>query len=241
MPYAEHHINTIRTARYWTLGELSAHTHEIWFVLHGYGQLGEFFLRNFSGLDDGTRFIVAPEALSRFYLKEFTGRIGATWMTREDREYEIQDYVRYLDGLHDEVFTHLSRVHPAAERVRLCLFGFSQGVTTASRWLLHGTRSQRVRHLICWAGGLPAEAQPDELRRVFKPLQPVFVAGTEDEFITAQALEQQKTLIEGAGLRYELVQFSGGHVIVGEVLSQVVQRIGGNAVVGDHDINPAGQ
>ena len=231
MPYTEHHIHTTRTARYWTLGELSAQTREIWFVLHGYGQLSEFFLHNFSALDDGTRFIVAPEALSRFYLKDFTGRVGATWMTREDREHEIQDYVRYLDGLHDEVFSHLCRVHPAAERVRWCLFGFSQGVTTASRWLLHGTRSQRVQDVICWAGGLPAEARPDDLQRVFKPRRPVFVAGTEDEFITPQVLEQQQALIEGAGLRYDFVQFSGGHVIVGEVLSQIAQRIGGNAAV----------
>ena len=59
------------------LGALSAETREIWFVVHGYGQLAEYFIRHFRGLDDGTRYIVAPEGLSRFYVKEWT-RVGAS-------------------------------------------------------------------------------------------------------------------------------------------------------------------
>ncbi|NIP78275.1 MAG: phospholipase, partial [Gemmatimonadetes bacterium] len=80
---------------------------EVWFVLHGYGQLAERFVRRFDalpGVRDGMRAVVAPEALSRFYVEEeVTGphgpesRVGATWMTRADREHEIRDYVEYLD------------------------------------------------------------------------------------------------------------------------------------------------
>ena len=32
-------------ARYFTAGELNASTKQVWFVLHGYGQLAQFFLR----------------------------------------------------------------------------------------------------------------------------------------------------------------------------------------------------
>ncbi|MFW6202332.1 MAG: hypothetical protein ACOC8B_07130, partial [Gemmatimonadota bacterium] len=83
---------------------------EIWFVCHGYRQLAGRFVRRFAPLDDGNRLIVAPEALSRFYLDDDGGphgpdaRIGATWMTRADRENEIRDYVDYLDTLYERVF-----------------------------------------------------------------------------------------------------------------------------------------
>ncbi len=105
----ERHIEVPKTARYWVLGEDIVSPDELWFVLHGYRQLAARFLRRFEGIADGTRRIVAPEALSRFYVSREPGRhgpvsvVGGTWMTREDRENEIRDYVRYLDMLRDEV------------------------------------------------------------------------------------------------------------------------------------------
>jgi hypothetical protein len=152
---SEHHIAVTRRARYWTLGTLSAATREVWFVLHGYGQLAEYFIRNFTALDDGTRFIVAPEALSRFYLKEFTGRIGATWMTREDRQSEIADYVEYLDALYESIYesAHTQASMRSADDllgsmhspppIQTTVLAFSQGVASACRWLhlgKYGTR-----------------------------------------------------------------------------------------------------
>src|SRR3546814_5982443 len=99
----EHSITVPRTARYYTMGEPQDQPRELWYVCHGYAQLGSRFIRRFAPLDDGTRLIVAPEALSRFYL-EVKGRthaespVGASWMTREDRLSEIDDYVAYLDA-----------------------------------------------------------------------------------------------------------------------------------------------
>src|SRR5207245_2948078 len=61
------HIRVARTAPYEVLGSEKT-AREIWFVLHGYGQLASSFIRAFAPLDDGTRLIVAPEALNRFYL-----------------------------------------------------------------------------------------------------------------------------------------------------------------------------
>src|SRR5881628_787775 len=101
----EHHLSVSRTARYFTLGERSAAVAEVWFACHGYGQLAARFLEKLRVLDDGTRYLVAPEGLSRFYLSESPTerRVGASWMTREDRLVEIADYVQYLDAVHDEV------------------------------------------------------------------------------------------------------------------------------------------
>jgi hypothetical protein len=93
-----HRIVVPRSARYYTLGPTHGFPREVWIVCHGYGQLASRFLGQFAGLDDGTRLIVAPEALSRFYLDPIperrdqrNPRVGATWMTKEDRDAEIAD------------------------------------------------------------------------------------------------------------------------------------------------------
>ncbi len=66
----EHHLPVTRTARYHTLGPESGAPKQLWIVCHGYGQLAARFLRHFEIINDGTRLIVAPEALSRFYLTD---------------------------------------------------------------------------------------------------------------------------------------------------------------------------
>ncbi|MDX1494920.1 MAG: hypothetical protein R3253_12705, partial [Longimicrobiales bacterium] len=104
----EHHLAVTKTARYWTLGDEDG-AHDVWFVLHGYKQLARRFLRRFEGIDRRRRLIVAPEGLSRFYVRSGGGRhgaesvVGASWMTREERLVEIADYVGYLDRLAEVV------------------------------------------------------------------------------------------------------------------------------------------
>jgi hypothetical protein len=46
------------------------------------------------------RIIIAPEGLSRFYRKGFSGDVVASWMTKDDRLDDMEDYVRYLNDLH---------------------------------------------------------------------------------------------------------------------------------------------
>jgi hypothetical protein len=108
----EHHLPVSRTARYFTIGEPHASLRELWFVCHGYGQLAGRFVRHFESIDAPHRMIVAPEALSRFYV-EVPGKthadthVGASWMTREDRLSDIEDYVEYLDALHAHISASL--------------------------------------------------------------------------------------------------------------------------------------
>src|SRR5213595_2848351 len=87
-------------------------------------QLAARFLEKLRVLDDGHRYLVAPEGLSRFYLSESPTerRVGASWMTREDRLAEIEDYVRYLDAVYADVFGFLDRALVTAHAL-----GFSQG------------------------------------------------------------------------------------------------------------------
>src|SRR6266571_4009811 len=150
----EHSLSTSRTARYFTLGHPSD-ARELWFVCHGYGQLASRFLERFRSLESQRRCIVAPEGLSRFYLTEHATerRVGASWMTREDRLHEIDDYVRYLDALHAVV---------ASAEARVTALGFSQGTATVCRWAAYG--SARIDRLIVWGGEVPPDLDLGDAR-----------------------------------------------------------------------------
>ena len=70
----------------------------VWIVLHGYGML-EYFVKKFECIIDETTLVIAPEATNRFYLANNYKRVGASWMTKLDREQEISDNILFLDKL----------------------------------------------------------------------------------------------------------------------------------------------
>lgn len=90
-----------KTAKIATWG--NSHAPNVWFCLHGYGQLSEYFIKGFENLDPNEHYVIAPEGLHRFYLRGTSGRVGASWMTKEERLDDINDYVKYLDQVYDEV------------------------------------------------------------------------------------------------------------------------------------------
>jgi predicted esterase len=212
----EHHLAVTRTARYHTLGEPAEALRAVWFVLHGQAQLSAYFIRNFAGLDDGTRLIVAPEALNRCYVEPTTfrgagqARVGATWMTKEDRLAEIADYVGYLDRLYDEVFAERDRAV-----VRVVVLGFSQGAQTACRWLCQGRA--RADSLVLWAGPVAAELT-HETSAPLRAMKVLRVLGNSDEMAASEHLAAEQARVAAMGLGTELVRFDGGHRIDPEVL-----------------------
>jgi predicted esterase len=201
----EHHFSTSRSARYFTLGS-PEHAAELWLVCHGYGQLASRFLERFRPLETERRCIVAPEGLSRFYLTESPAerRVGASWMTREDRLHEIDDYVRYLDALYAQIVPRGARV---------TALGFSQGTATVCRWTALG--SARVDRLIVWGGEVPpdldlADARVGERLRA-SGLTLVFGSG--DQFFTPKIIAATEARLREHKIPYELVPFEGGHEI----------------------------
>lgn len=219
----EHRLEVRRRARYFTLGSPGPRVRELWMVCHGYGQLARRFLRGVAELDDGRRLVVAPEALNRFYLPDAGGaihhqnaKVGATWMTREDRLAEIDDYVEYLDAVHHDVRRQLDAT------VSLNVLGFSQGTATATRWLARG--DARADHLVLWAGTLPDEVDVAAARAAGRWSRLTMVIGRQDEFATASVVEAQETRLRTAGVPFELVRFDGGHAIDGETLRTVAAR-----------------
>jgi predicted esterase len=202
----EHRLTTTRRARYYTMGDTVDAADDIWFVVHGFGQLAGPFLRQFQRIARPRRLLVAPEALNRYYSKvgpsgtRADAEVGATWMTKEDRENEILDYVGFLDAVFDEVVT------PGA---RVTVLGFSQGVATAARWLASGRG--RADRFVAWAGTLPPDLALDRLAACLAGAPLILVTGSADQFASWVNLEENRARLHAAGIAFELLEFDGGH------------------------------
>ncbi len=216
---AERKFTTQRTARFMTLGQADATTREVWVVFHGYGQLVRYFIRHFRPIDDSSRFILAPEGLSRFYLGdgEFQ-RVGATWMTKESRLDEIDDQRRFLNQLFAQETRHVDW-----RKTKLVLFGFSQGVATAWRWLLQGDLPVPVSALVAWAG-MP----PQELDGMDKyPNLDIYAAwGDQDPYVTPERAEMLTALLEAAERPVHRFPFFGQHTMDTDTLLDIADAIG---------------
>jgi len=217
----EHWIVVPRTARYYTLGEVSPATREVWVVLHGYAQLAEHFLRWFRQLDDGSRLVVAPEGLSRFYRAGAHGHIGASWMTAVDREAEIADYVGYLDAIADTLLRPTNDDSSGAEAPRLVVLGFSQGAATAARWACRGRHP--VDALVLWGGHVPPEIDLVQQRDRLRGLR--LVLGSRDEYRDETALARERGRLEAAAIVYEAIDFDGTHRVESEPLMRMAASI----------------
>lgn len=209
----EHHLSVSRTARYHTIGD-PAKARELWIVLHGYAQLARYFLRPFVGLETD-RLIAAPEGLSRFYTDEDHSRVGATWMTREDREQEINDQVAYLDRLTEHLLGSCAAGTPVS------VLGFSQGVATACRWAMKGrTGFSRV---VLWGGNLPPEFTEDELGDRWKRTGVMLVHGERDAVVNELAHARNEARLRAAGVPFRSVRFEGGHALDTLILRRVLE------------------
>jgi len=201
-------------------------------VLHGYRQLAPRFIRRFGAIARPWRLIVAPEALNRFYVGDAPGRhgpearVGGTWMTREDRETEIADYVRYLDLLHDRLQGALPAPVPTVA------LGFSQGCHTVSRWAGYGRA--RPATLILWGEARPPDLEPDRARTGLAGARILSVQGREDTHITADLLARQEEQARALGVPLTLRWHPWGHVVEPETLQSVAATLGGEAP-GDAD------
>ncbi len=196
----------------------------IWFVIHGYRQTADRFLRRFSGLRAPGRLIVAPEGLSRFYLDDDGGahgpehRVGASWMTREDRLAEIADYVAYLDGLRAHLFEAYG-----AEGARTVVLGFSQGAHTATRWALRGERPPDS--LVLWGAGLPRDLDEERDAKRLARIDVSIVWGRTDPLAPERLLRAELERLGALGVAHRLLEHDGGHEIDERTLRELATAV----------------
>lgn len=209
----DHHIKVDRTARYWTHGKLNDNTQSIWFVLHGYAQLAEYFIKNFEGLNPEKNFIIAPEGLSRFYIKGTKGRIAASWMTKEDRETEIEDYINYLNRL----YLHFKGDIPNNSKINV--LGFSQGTATACRWLARMPFTPD--NLILWSGFFPKDMKYEKVTVIPKTY---ILYGDEDPYLKEKSPENLLNILNTNKWPYTKEEFKGSHRIYKECLDKYLEK-----------------
>lgn len=206
-------------ARYYTLGNITETTKQIWFVLHGYGQLAGYFIRKFTLLQEQNVCIIAPEGLSRFYLENLqsTGRasdrVGATWMTKENRQVDIENYLHYLNTLFENQVG-------SANKIPVTVFGFSQGAATASRWVTD--RSVNFNRLILWSGLFPPDMDFESGKEILQHKETFFVYGKSDPYINDNRIEEMNMISAKLGIKPQIISFKGKHEIDEETLLKFV-------------------
>ncbi len=210
------HIPVTRTARYYQIGAPSKLVRDVWFACHGFSQLAVDFAVPFQGLEDDSRLILVPEGLSRFYLDTRPGhsgasKVGALWMTREDRESEIADIVNYLDTLYARVLEALGTHGVVRERIRVHALGFSQGGPAVCRWAARGASA--VDHLVPWAHAIPHDVNIRALGERRPNLRIDMIYGTRDRFIGEDAIEEQRAVLESSDVPFLMRSFNGGHAL----------------------------
>jgi len=214
----QHQLSINKTAFYQSLGNFSSSTKYVWFVLHGFGQLSRYFSKKFEGAADSEHYFVFPEATHRYYLQGFQGRVGATWMTSDRREYDIEDNIAYLNKLYETEF--LSRNNP---ELKLVVLGFSQGLATAMRWMF--AEKIKVESLIMWAGSYPHETDFAALKDYFLQMKIFAVFGDADQYFNQEIIDEKLKPIKESNVQIECVSFSGGHDIDLKTLVDLKNKI----------------
>ena len=210
----QHTITVNKTGRYYTSGILDENTENVWLVCHCYGQLAEFFIKHFQVLENGKTFIVAPEGLSKFYLDGVSGRMGAAWMTKEDRENEVSDYLNFINKVVEKLFSTTDFT-----KVKLNVLGFSQGTATICRWIAQ--TDINVNRLVLWAGSFPVDVDLAVHGNRFRAIPVTVVYGHQDEYLEYLKPADYKKFLDTAGFSYNIVTFEGKHEMNSEVLKEV--------------------
>ena len=201
---------------YYLSQDLTGKEQEIWLVLHGYGQLAEFFIRKFLPFASPERLVVAPEGTNHSYLSEFRGRVGANWMTSYQREIAIANNHRMLNQLLDgllSAFTKPPRVH---------LLGFSQGAATGTRWASQW--AGQLETMVLWGGGFAHDLALEVAKEKFTRADILIALGDRDELITEESKKKQVELLEALDKPLKLLTFSGGHELDADLLDKIIHH-----------------
>ena len=197
---------------YSTLNDFTSKTKNVWVVFHGIGYLSRYFLKYFQDLNSEENYIIAPQAQSKYYLTNEYRHVGASWLTREKTETEIENMLAYLEEVYNA--EHLK------DAPNLILMGYSQGVSVATRWVARN--KIECSKLILHSGGLPKELQPEDFQ-FLKNTEVALVYGTKDEYLNEERLFSERARAKKLfGEQIRIISFEGGHEVKKEILSDFV-------------------
>ena len=211
----EEHIKVEKTFRYFSYGNPKKAKY-LWVILHGYGQLPAFFIRKFHSLNPDEHFVIAPEGMHRFYLEGTSGRVGASWMTKESRLTDIEDNNRFLNALSKHILSNYNFD-------KKILLGFSQGGATACRW--HEMGNFKASIFILWASVFPPDLELPKKNNAFINSKNIFVIGDDDPYYNKEKIQEVKADLTNSNINFSSLEYKGGHNINTEALEKLITRI----------------
>lgn len=212
MAQQEKHVTYQTTNSYTTLNTLTDKTKNVWIVFHGIGYLSKYFLKYFDELPSEENYIIAPQAPSKYYLNNQYRHVGASWLTKENTANETQNLLNYLDAVYTAV--------NIPSHCKLIVFGYSQGVSIATRWV--AKRKLKCNQLVLYAGGIPKELTPKNFNFLIeKNTKITALVGDKDEYINNDILQSESERIASlfSGKAKHII-FEGKHEIKKELLNQ---------------------
>lgn len=196
---------------YSTLNKLTNDTKNIWFVCHGMGYLSRYFIQYFKGLDSDENYIIAPQAQSKYYQAPKFKHVGASWLTKENTLVETENVMAYFDA----VFENES----IPKDKNLIVFGYSQGVSVAMRYL--AKRQLQCSALILHSGGIPKELAPKDFE--FLNAKVTLIYGTQDEYLNEERITYEtERAVSLFGNHLNVLPFDGKHIVNVELINQLV-------------------
>tara|TARA_B100000809_G_scaffold265991_1_gene326707 strand:- start:2166 stop:2819 length:654 start_codon:yes stop_codon:yes gene_type:complete len=216
--FNKHNISFEFSSSYITYNKLTDKTENIWIVFHGYGQLSKYFIRRFDVLEGDKNYIIAPQGLSKFYVDEDFKNVGASWLTKEDKESDLLNQQKYLIKLMDELKSKIN-----FSKIKINLFGFSQGVSAFTRLLIN--YNMKIDNIIIWAGWVPDEFFNIN-KNVLKDTNLFFVVGNKDKYYNNPIIKGyiekfKKTLNK----EIDYFVFDGGHIVDRKVLKKINEKL----------------
>ncbi len=195
---------------YSSLNSKTEKTKTVWLVFHGIGYLSRYFLKYFKHLDPEENYIIAPQAHSKYYLNGEYRHVGASWLTKENTEAEIENMLNYLDAVFDS--ESLSEVE------NLNIFGYSQGVSVATRFVAR--RKIKCKNLIMHSGKVPQELETEDFN-FLDNTHFTFIYGTEDKYLENGIIKVEKKRLNNLFPKnLKIESFKGGHEVNTELISK---------------------
>ena len=158
-------------------------------------------------------YIIAPQGQSKYYLGSKYKHVGASWLTKENTEKEIENVMRNFDAIFE--------VEKLPKDINLIVLGYSQGVSVAARYV--AKRKLNCSQLVLMSGGLPKELKRYNFKFLKGKTKVSLIYGTNDEYLNEESMVyEKKRFYELFGNTAVIIPFEGKHEIKKEILNTLI-------------------
>ncbi len=181
-------------------------------ALHGWGQNCERFSRWVAPLAERGFLVAVPQAPHQLYINYDPKTVGFNWLTIHEKERSIREFVAYL-----KLLIQTLREEYTFDENRVCLLGFSQGVSMSYRFAVRS--GLEIGAMVACGSDLPPDVA-DELPN--KEAFPVLIVhGKDDPQAKIEKAEEALAEMRRHGFAPDTNFFDGGHQLPRDVVKQI--------------------